>query len=975
MLLLVPKQYCGTALRDGVCDNGPPYVAVPRREGRSTRENHTSIMQLTPGTRVGSYEIRHCIGAGGMGEVYYARDTKLGRYVALKVLLPELTTDQERLRRFEQEARSTLALNHPNILTIFEVGQEADLHFIVTEFVDGVNLRQRMAAEKFALAPALDVVIQVAAALSAAHASGIVHRDIKPENIMLRADGYVKVLDFGLAKLMPTQDDEVADHDVSTALNLNTAPGAIVGTVNYMSPEQLRSMKVDGRADIWSLGVVLYEMIAGCAPFTGSTKSDVIASILTQEPTLLTRYSRDVPHELQRIVDKSLRKEREERYQIAKDLLIDLKDLKHDLELHSKQGRLRMSDPLSDAPTEHIAYGTADNDVQQTRTATGKIGQAQPTSGVEYFLEEIRKHRLGATVLVTLLVLAVAGAAFWLSGKYRTSRSASNSAAPITTEIMTTTDVREAAISPDGKYIATVVEDAGKQSIKIQQPHNASESRVIAEGGDYRGLVFSRDGYSVYYLAKDEKGSALYQVSTLGSAARKVLAPLDTPVALSPDGTQLAFVRRNDRGTILITTKADGTAERELASPPPQYQFSTLRNNGGPAWSPDGKVIAVPVMSRGDPMHMEVVAANLDDGSVKLISSRRFFLIGQLGWLSDGSAVLMAGQEKTPPQATSQIWLVTYPRGEARTITSEVGSYQGVGLTGDSSSLLTTRISQSSKIWIVSSSRQNSASELPGSKNKGAGGIVWSGDESLIYSSNETGSMEIWTTNVNGSDAKQLTFDKLTSVEPAVSQRDSGLIVFASYAAGKPHIWRMDKDGNNRKQLTNGIYEDWPDLSPDGQWVIYHGSDSSGDRIWKVSVEGGTPLPLSDKSARHPVFSPDGKLIACFLRDDRSAWQLAVLPVSGGEALKTFPVPVSVADQWAGPRWSPDSRAITYVVTKGGVSNLWSQPLTGEPAKQLTNFQQDQIFTFAWSRDGQKLALVRGVNAKSVILIRDFPRN
>ena len=934
-------------------------------------------MQLTTGTRVGSYEIRHSIGAGGMGEVYYARDTKLGRYVALKVLLPELTTDQERLRRFEQEARSTLALNHPNILTVFEVGQEADLHFIVTEFVDGLNLRQRMAAEKFALPQALDVVIQVAAAISAAHTSGIVHRDIKPENIMLRADGYVKVLDFGLAKLIPTQEEEVPDLNVSTALNLNTAPGAIVGTVNYMSPEQLRSMRVDGRSDIWSLGVVLYEMIAGCAPFTGSTKSDVIASILTQEPTLLTRYSTDIPHELQRIVDKSLRKEREERYQIAKELLIDLKDLKHDLDLHAKHGRMRMSDPLSDAPTEHIGYGAADKDRQPARNRkyTGEIGPAKATSGAEYFFEEIRKHRLGATVLITLLLFAVTGIAVWLSGKHRNSNSSANSVVPITTEIMTTTDVREGAISPDGKYIAIVVEDAGKQSIKIQQPHNASESRVLAAGGDYRGLVFSRDGYSVYYLAKDEKGSALYQVSTLGSAPRRVIDGLDTPVALSPDGTQLAFVRRNDSGTVLITAKADGTAGRELASAPPQYQFSTLRNNGGPAWSPDGNLIACPVMSKGDPMHMEVVAANVNDGSLKLMSSRRFFLIGQLRWLSDGSALLMAGQEKPPPQATSQIWLVSYPGGEARAITSDVGSYQGIDLTADSSGLLTTRISQTSKIWIVTMSRPDTANELPGSKNKGAGGIAWSSEESFIYSSNETGSMEIWTTNVNGSGAKQLTFDNHTSVEPQVSRGHSGFIVFASYALGKPHIWRMDKDGNNRKQLTNGIYEDWPDLSPDGQWVIYHGSNSSGDRIWKVSVEGGTPMPLSDNAARHPVFSPDGKLIACFLREDGSAWQLAILPGSGAQPLKTFPVPGSVADQWVGPRWSADGKAITYVVTKGGVSNLWSQPLTGEPANQVTNFQQDQIFAFAWSPLGKKLALVRGVSAKRVILIKDFARN
>jgi Tol biopolymer transport system component len=265
--------------------------------------------------------------------------------------------------------------------------------------------------------------------------------------------------------------------------------------------------------------------------------------------------------------------------------------------------------------------------------------------------------------------------------------------------------------------------------------------------------------------------------------------------------------------------------------------------------------------------------------------------------------------------------------------------------------------------------------ELPASKNRGSGGLVWTPDGSIVYASNETGSMEIWTTNVNGSDTRQLTFDKHTCVEPAISQHDSRFIVFASYALGKPHIFRIDKNGNNLKQLTSGPYEDWPDLSPDGQWVIYHGSESSGDRIWKVPVDGGSPTLLTDKTAHHPIFSPDGKLIACYLREDGSTWQLAVLPVAEGPPLKTFSLPASVAEQWVGPRWTADGNAITYVLTRGGVSNIWIQPLSGEPARQLTDFDQDQIFAFAWSPDGKSLALVRGVNAKSVILMKDFRAN
>jgi serine/threonine protein kinase/Tol biopolymer transport system component len=925
-------------------------------------------MELTPGTRLGLYEIRHWVGAGGMGEVYFARDTKLGRYVALKLLLPELTTDEDRLRRFEQEARATSALNHPNILTIFEVGQEGPVHFIVTEFVDGVTLRRHMGEEALTLGRALDIAIQIAAALSAAHASGIVHRDIKPENIMLRGDGYVKVLDFGLAKLVPTHD---VDPNVSTAFNINTDPGAIVGTVNYMSPEQLRGMKVDGRADIWSLGVVIYEMIAGRTPFSGLTKSDVIAAILREEPLLLTRYSKDAPPDLQRIVAKSLRKEREERYQTAKDLLIDLKDLKQDLELDAKQGRIRMSDPI-DAPTDQTEVMPTEKGVPQKGAHTNKVEPARPTSGAEYLFDEIKHHRTGATIVLTVLILSVAMVVAWFIIRHPRANTARNSAALSLTEVKTTSNVREGAISPDGKYIATVIEDAGKQSIKIQQSSNASESPIVAGGGEYRGLVFSRDSYSVYYLAKDEKESSLYQVSVLGGPARKLVSGLNTPISLSPDGTRLAFVRTKPGGRVLITSKADGTEERDLAAAPAQYEFGTLSINNGPAWSPDGKVIACPTKSKGDPMQMAVVAVHVDDGTVQPIGSQHWYLIGQLGWLSDGSGLIMAAQEKPPPQATPQIWLVDYPGGEARTLTVDEGNYQGISLTADSSTLITTRTTQSSKIWIVSGSQPNHAEELAASKNKGAGGLVWTPEGSIVYASNESGAMEIWTMDGSGNNATELTFDKHTSVEPAVSQRDSRYIVFASYAMGKPHIWRIDKKGADLKQLTSGNYEDWPDYSPDGQWVIYHGGDSSADRVWKIPIDGGPPTLLSDKTSRHPVFSPDGKQIVCFLRNEESPWQLAILPVAGGAPLKTFSVPAFVAEQWPGPRWTADGKAITYILTKGGVSNIWMQPLTGEPARQLTNFSEDQIFAFAWSADGKKLALVRGVNAKSVILMKDF---
>lgn len=292
---------------------------------------------LAKGQRIGSYEIAAPLGAGGMGEVYLAEDTRLGRKVALKLLPAYFTKDEDRLRRFQQEARAASSLNHPNILTIYEIGQENTYHFIATEFIEGVTLRRHMMTTGMKLGEVLDVASQVGSALAAAHAAGIVHSDIKPENIMIRGDGYVKVLDFGLAKLTERQTYQV-DADAATKALVKTQPGLVMGTAQYMSPEQAQGLNVDARTDIFSLGIVLYEMVAGRAPFDGNTKSDALATILKEEAPPLSRYAPEVPAELEWIVTKALAKEREERYQVVKDLLIDLKNLNQDLELQAMIG-------------------------------------------------------------------------------------------------------------------------------------------------------------------------------------------------------------------------------------------------------------------------------------------------------------------------------------------------------------------------------------------------------------------------------------------------------------------------------------------------------------------------------------------------------------------------------------------------------------------------------------------------------------
>jgi serine/threonine-protein kinase len=382
-------------------------------------------MGIEAGTRIGHYKILAMLGKGGMGEVYLAQDTNLGRRVALKLLSAGFTKREDRVMRFQQEARAVSALNHPNIITIYEIGETESTHFIATEFIDGETLRQRLSHEKMSPREVVELGIQAASAIAAAHKAGIMHRDIKPENIMLRNDGYVKVLDFGLAKLTEisgehghvSSDPEAVTNIESGTVNrrlVDTDPGTVLGTVSYMSPEQARGLAADHRTDIFSLGVVLYEAIAGRVPFEGATVSDVIFSILGKKPAPLTRYSLEVPGELQRIIRKALEKDRDERYQTIKDMLIDLKRLKQQQDL---QDELSESDPLqwtnnsgSSGDSAGRATSVATAPARQSGVRTEEITTTIRTaSSAEYIITEIKRHKRGFLYSIAALVLVVAG--------------------------------------------------------------------------------------------------------------------------------------------------------------------------------------------------------------------------------------------------------------------------------------------------------------------------------------------------------------------------------------------------------------------------------------------------------------------------------------------------------------------------------------------------------------------------------------
>jgi serine/threonine protein kinase/TolB-like protein/Tfp pilus assembly protein PilF len=436
------------------------FIEVPALDvaARAAAAEHARSLV---GQQLSHYEIMSLLGAGGMGEVYLARDSSLGRQVALKLLPPQFTQDRSRLLRFKQEARATSALNHPNIITIHEIGEVDGRHYIATEFINGETLRRRIERERIELSEAVEITTQVASALSAAHEAGIIHRDIKPENIMVRPDGYVKVLDFGLAKLTELQAAN-RDTQVPGAYEISTDTGVVMGTVRYMSPEQARGLKVDARSDIFSLGVVLYEMITGRAPFVGATPTDVIISVVQQEPSSLSSIVPEVSVELERVVTKALRKDREGRYQTAKELLVDLRGLKQEVESGARSGR---SSGTAVSGRQPITKTGEEMPAPTTEGTTGRN-----TSSAYYFISQIGHHKLAAT-LVLLLIAAVSAAYFILSARGSAGAVTSIAVLPLA----------NGGGDPDGDYLS----DGITESI-INSLSQLSQLRVITRPTAFR---------------------------------------------------------------------------------------------------------------------------------------------------------------------------------------------------------------------------------------------------------------------------------------------------------------------------------------------------------------------------------------------------------------------------------------------------------------------------------------------------------
>lgn len=931
------------------------------------------MAELSPGATLTRYRVIDKIGAGGMGEVYRAQDIELGRPVALKFLSADVSQHPNRLKRFILEAKAASALNHPNILTVYEIGRAGEDTFIATEFVEGVTLRQHLRLQRLKLIEVLDIAIQITSALVAAHAAGIVHRDIKPENIMVRKDGIVKLLDFGLAKL--TERQESQGGEATTMALVNTEPGSVLGTATYMSPEQAAGREVDTRSDIWSLGVVLYEMVAAHPPFEGASKSHIIVAIMDHDPVPITQFAPDVPQALEWIIAEALTKDPDERCQTAKELLGKLKRLKQ----RAESGVLPTSpSELDRSVTPHASFATtlhpegAPTLHETIKSTAGNLSTTQAaSSGVT--APRNRTIQLAAIVL-GLIVVAAGGFGLYKLFTHPKEFGPARMTALTTGGKINDEDINgQVSISPDGKYVVCAANDAKQQaSLWLRQISTNSLVRIVpAETGGYLSTTFSPDGELVYYVATLERNKfvpTLYRVPVLGGTPAKVLDRVFSAIAFSPDAKQFAFVRANQNDTALMVANTDGSGEpRSVAVLKQPNGFST----SGPSWSPDGKRIASGMFNASGAGYSTVVEVPVEGGEPRPIGSEKWASVGRLLWLDDGSGLIMTAQPEFSSIGT-QVWFLPYSGGAARRITNDLNGYGEVslGLTADSSTVATIQQVNASSIWIStpnedeSRARQVVKTNLPET-------VAWSPNGKIVYASRTGETWDLWMANNDGSDSKQLTADPFVDQQPAVSP-DGRYILFQSNRSGARNIWRIDADGNNPKQLTQGNSVDAsPVVSPDGQFVVFMSLRSGTWTIWKVGIDGGAAVQLANRSSEFPSISPDGKSISYFYADEQSNNQpkLAVIPFEGGAPVRTIDLPRSVPP--IAFAWMPDGKSIAYLDNSSGILNVWSQPLDGGTPKQLTNYKSEFVTSFAISRDS-KIATYRWSATRDIVLIRDF---